>query len=142
MVYHILLSIEYLISINGFLSTDEVYGNTAGNSERMGEFAKGIEEDTALYTANRHTIARGLKLIQFEIKEHKKKMKGTSVECTINSINQHISRIFCSLREHGVNINNLQNLPSLKYLFDEMRVHFSHQHWVEDGKKRWNLPGL
>ena len=119
---------------------DEVYGNDDGESERMGEFAKGIEEDSALYTANGHTIARGLKLIQFETKERKKKMKGTSVERTISSINQHISRIFRSLREHGVNINNLQNLPSLKYLFDEMRVHFSHQHWVEDG--RWNLPGL
>ena len=117
---------------------DEVYSNSAGESERMGEFAKGIEESPALYAANGCTIARGLKLIQIEAMERKKKIKNAQVDRTIGSIDQHISCIFRSLREKQVNINNLQSLPSLKCLVDGSRVHYSHQHWVEDG--RWNLP--
>ena len=132
------LSLPELIMITlAWEVADEVYGNNTGESGRMGEFAKGIEEDTALYVANGHTIARGLKLIQFETRERKKKMQNSQVD---RSINQHISRIFRNLREHRVNISNLQSLPSLKYLHDGSRVHYSHQHWVED--ERWNLPAL
>ena len=119
---------------------DEVYGNSGGESERMGEFAKGIEENPASYAANGRTIARGLKLVQFEAMERKKKMKNAQVDRSISSIDRQISQIFRSLREQQVDTNNLQSLPSLKCLVDGSRVHYSHQHWVEDG--RWNLPAL
>ena len=114
---------------------DEVYGNDDGESEHMGEFAKGIEDDTASYAANGRTIAGGLKLIEAEVKERGKKMKSAHIA---SSISCQISRIFRSLRQAKVDTKNLQSLPSLKYLVDGSRVHYSHQHWVED--KRWNLP--
>ena len=114
---------------------DEVYSNSAGESERMGEFVKSIEEDMTLYAANGRTIARGLKLISVEIKERKKKMKNARL---VSSIDCQISQIFRSLCQAQVDINNLQSLPTLKCLVDGSRVHYSHQHWVGDG--RWNLP--
>ena len=119
---------------------DEVYGNTTGVSECMEEFAKDIEENTALYAANGCTIARGLMLIQAEVKERKKKMKHAQVDRLISNINQHILRLFQKLVEVQVNINSLQSLPSLQCLVDGSRVHYSHQHWVEDD--RWNLPAV
>ena len=119
---------------------DEVYGNNIGESKRMGEFTKGIEDDTALYIANGHAIARGLKLIQVEVKERKKKMKNVQLDHVINNIDQQISRIFQRLRQAQVDINIFQSLPSLKCLVDGSRVHYSHQHWVDDD--RWNLPSV
>ena len=119
---------------------DEVYGNTTSESERMGEFAKAIEDDITLYTANGYTIACGLKLIQVEVNERRKKMKHAQVDHVIHNVNQHISRIFRRLQEVQVDMNNLRSLPSLQCLVDGSRVHYSHQHWVEDS--RWNLPAL
>ena len=117
---------------------DEVYSNSTGESERMGEFTKGIEESTGLYAVNGRTIACGLKLIQAEVKERKKKMKNAQVNRLVGSIDRHISQISRGLRQAQVDTNNLQSLPSLQRLVDGSRVHYSHQHWVEDG--RWNLP--
>ena len=117
---------------------DEVYSNSGDESERMGEFAKGILESPALYAGNGRAIVRGLKLIQVEVRERKKKMKNAQVNRLVSSIDCQISQISCSLREQQVDTNNLKSLPSLKCLVDGSRVHYSHQHWVEDG--RWNLP--
>ena len=117
---------------------DEVYSNSGGESERMGEFAKAIEESPTSYVANGCAIARGLKLIQVEVKERKKKMKNAQVNRLASNIDHHILQISNSLRDRLIDMNNLQSLPRLKCLFDGSRVHYSHQHWVEDG--RWNLP--
>jgi len=119
---------------------DEAYGNATGESERMGQFAKGIQDNATLYATNGGAIARGLKLIQSEVKERKKKIKNTQVNHFISNIDQQVSRILQSLREVQVDTNNLQSLPSLMCLVDGSRVHYSHQHWVEDN--RWNLPAL
>ena len=138
----------YCISLPGLLMiafawevADEVYSNRTGESERMGKFAKYIEESTELYVSNGHTIACGLKLIQEEVKKRNKKMKSFQVNRLVSSsINSYISQIFRRLRQAKVDMNNLQSLPSLKSLVDGSRVHYSHQHWLED--ERWNLPAL
>ena len=135
------ISIPELIMVTlAWEIADEVYGNTTGVSERMGEFAKSIDQSTAWYAANGRTIARGLMLIQAEVKERKKKMKHAQVDLLISNINQHILHLFQKLIEVQVDINNLQSLPSLQCLVDGSRVHYSHQHWVEDD--RWNLPAV
>ena len=117
---------------------DEVYSNSGGESERMGEFAKAIEKSPTSYLANGRAIARGLKLIQVEVKERKKKIKTARVNRLVSSINRHITQIYYSLSDRLVDMHNLQSLPRLKYLVDRSRVHYSHQHWAEDA--RWNLP--
>ena len=133
------ISIAELIMITfAWEVADEVYSNSSGESVRMEEFVKGIEESTALYAVNGRTIACGLKLIQAELKERKKKMKNAQVNHLVSSIDRHISQISRSLCQAQVDVNNLQSLPSLQCLVDGSRVHYSHQHWVEDG--RWNLP--
>ena len=137
--YHISMPELIMITLAWEIA-DEVYGNTTGESERMGEFAKGIEDDITLYAANGYTIACGLKLIQVEVKERKKKMKHAQIDRVISNIDQRISSVFQRLREVQVDINNLRSLPSLQCLVDGLRVHYSHQHWVEDS--RWNLPAL
>ena len=137
--YHISMPELIMITLAWEIA-DEVYGNTTGESERMEEFAKCIEDDITLYAINGRTIACGLKLIQVEVKERKKKMKHAQVDRVISNIDQRISSIFQRLREVQVDINNLRSLPSLQCLVDGLRVHYSHQHWVEDS--RWNLPAL
>ena len=74
------------------------------------------------------------------MKERKEKMKHAQIDQLIGNIDKHILHIFQKLNEVQVDINNLQSLPSLQYLVDGSRVHYSHQHWVEDD--RWNLPAL
>ena len=129
--------IEVIMITLAWEIADEAYGNDT-ESCRMGEFAQDFQENKTLYVANGQTIARGLKLIQAEIKERKKKIKNGQINQFIRNINQHISQIFYWLNQVNVNIHNLSCLPSMKYLIDRSRVHFSHQYWVKDN--RWNLP--
>ena len=129
--------IEVIMITLAWEIADEAYGNDT-ESCCMGEFAQDFQENKTLYVANGQTIARGLKLIQAEIKERKKKIKNGQINQFIRNINQHISQIFYWLNQVNVNIHNLSCLPSMKYLIDRSRVHFSHQYWVKDN--RWNLP--
>ena len=69
---------------------DEIY-SCSGSAERMSEFANDVQNNTSSYTANGRAIARGLKLIEDEIKERKKKMDNALVTAAINEIKRHIS---------------------------------------------------
>ena len=65
-------------------------------------------------------------------------MKTNEIDRFMRNINQYIAQICNSLHIAIAEIPKLASLPSMKYLIDRSRVHFSHQHRVEENK--WNLP--
>ena len=134
------LSMAELIMITiSWEVADEIY-SCSGSAERMNEFANDVQNNTAAYTVNGRAIVKGLKLIEDEIKERKKKMDNALVSAAISEIKRYILHTERALRKAGVDCNNLEELPRLVYLLDQSRVHRSHQHWVKDD--RWNLPAV
>ena len=62
--------------------------------EQLQLFAEGIKEKVLLcgYATNEYTIAHGLyKDLSIKVKEHRKKMKHTQVNCLISNIDQYIN---------------------------------------------------
>ena len=140
-----LLSIVEVVMITlAWEIADELYADCVEplSALRMDEFAKDIQENTMQYAVNGVVVARGLKLIQAEIKERKKKTKNShGRKGFINDVNHYVSQTLYRLNQFaGVDICNLPSLPSMKCLIDGSRVHFSHQHRIKD--ERWNLPGM
>ena len=118
---------------------DEIY-SCSGTAERMTEFANDVQNSTAAYVANGRAVARGLKLIEDEVKVRNKKMSNALVSAAISEIKRHVSHTKQALRRAGVDCNNAEDLPRLISLLDHSRVHRSHQHWIKDS--RWNLPAF
>ena len=117
---------------------DDIFSCT-GIAERMIEFTRAIENNSAEYVENGATILRGMELLTEEGKERKKRIKNNQVNQAFRQMLQLKANVKCLLEYAGVHGCNLQPMVSLNLLMNTDAIHKTSQHRVSDG--RWNIPG-
>ena len=108
-------------------------------AERMIEFARAFENNSAEYVENGATILRGMELLTEEGKERKKRIKNNHVNRAFRQILQLKAAVKRMLKRAGVNGRNLLPMVSLNILMNTDAIHKTSQHRICDG--RWNIPG-
>ena len=117
---------------------DDIFSCT-GIAERMIEFTRAIENNSAEYVENGATILRGMELLTEEGKERKKRIKNNRVNRAFRQILRLKVAVKRMLKRAGVNGRNLQPMVSFNILMNTDAIHKTSQHRVCDG--RWNIPG-
>ena len=128
-----LSAVEVIIITLAWEIADEAYGNDT-ESHHMREFAQDIQENMTLYVVNGQTVACGLRLIQAEIKERKKKLKKVQINSSSVTSTKTSHKYSTGWIKSMLTFRIFQILPSMKYLIDRSRGHFSHQYWVKDSR--------
>ena len=131
------LSLQELVMISLACEVADELFSCSGEVHRMQQTHDDVIGNTQAYLESGHTVLRGLKLIEREIR---KRRSGGLKHAMVTQACRRISNMIKSMRRAlvgaGVKKSKLKNLTSLGKL-QTTTVHRCHQEYVKDGK--WNL---